>query len=138
MLVFSEFLDYHPTCQLISSSITARKVFDLVRREDIRIAMVEASKNGKPALSACAKEIEIICLENNSDISLDDMTKRIIGRMASFCLKPLGYYSVKHPGLAKVKILSKKLGLKYFKNASVFSYTGSCQVERIISRIETL
>ena len=128
---FENFIGTHSTFKRLKDSILAKRIYDeIIWDENNRIRMAEFSDSGKPALEACALEIERICASDpNPDIDLgDDTTRRIIGRMVSAALKPLGYVSVKKSRL------SYSLGLTKFKNAAVFKLTGNAK-QRIEKKI---
>jgi len=128
---FDDFIKSFPSCKVLRDSVSARHIYDeIIWDDNVRIKMVEASDAKSPALSACAKEIEAYCQNTpGNDLDLtNDTVKQTIGRMVAVSIAPFGYTS------SSKKRLSRILKLKYFFNATVFSYTGG-ETQRVVKKI---
>lgn len=128
---FDDFIQSFPSCKVLKDSASARYIYDeIIWNDNIRIKFIEASHAKSPALSACAKEIEIFCTSNPSnDLDLsNDTVKQTIGRMVATSIAPFGYTS------SSKKRLSLSLELNYFSNATVFCYTGG-ETQKVIKTI---
>lgn len=124
-MTFEEFINDFKTNRCLKDSNTAKKIYVIISREDVRIEMVWLSNHGLTALSACSNEIEEICEEADSDLSLDTkIVRQTIGRMCAASLAPLGYTPYKQ---GRVNAGHSK----YFTTAKVYKYSGG-EVETII------
>ena len=78
---FDSFVTSFPTNKVIQHSSSAKHIYDeIIWDDDVRIKFVEASENGRPALSACAKQVEDYCLNDPTcDLDLSNDTVLRIG-----------------------------------------------------------
>lgn len=116
MMNFPDFCKSFSTLYALESSKTAQYIYEnVIGAPGVRTRMALASEFRVPALSVCAKEIERICEQANSDLTLDRTVKQGIGRMVSESLRELGY--VVH---IKSSRLPAALHLNYFVNAATY------------------
>ncbi|WP_062349892.1 hypothetical protein [Bacillus kwashiorkori] len=130
-MTFESFIKTFPTNSVVANSKTGRFIYESIIWDDkVRIAFVEASNAGLPALSTCAKRIEEYCIcTSNNDLDLTNNTVRqTIGRMVNASLSPLGYTSK-----SKAR-MPKHLNLHYFTTAMTYHYTGG-ETQKIIKKI---
>lgn len=128
---FNDFLSENPNCSKFAGNTDALYIFDLLSKDESIINMVDASEAGKPALSACVKEIEeFFDNQQNPSVDLTDgFTRTAIGRMVKTILAPFGY----EPTVQKD--LPKAVRGKYFTSASCYEKTGTASM-RIVRTIE--
>ena len=95
-----------------------QELFDKLNADENIIKMIEFSDRDKPALAACAVEIEkwydskVNC---GVDLKLS-FPKTAVGNLVKSILKPFGYKVIKQ------KDLPKDNRGKYFKSASCYKY----------------
>lgn len=130
MINFEEFVALSTLNKIVADSKTALAIFNLIFSDPVRIKFVDITEAGLPALSACATEIEKLCMSETSDLVLTDQVKQTIGRMVSASLRPFGYLSRK----GRKARMPLHLKLKTFKYAYVFYYEGN-ETQRIERRI---
>ena len=128
---FSSFVSSFPTNKVVEHSSTAKHIYDdIILNDSVRIKFVEASENNRPALSACAKEIEDYCLNDPTcDLDLtNDTVKQTIGRMVKASISPFGYTT------KNKSRLSSELKLQFFVTAKNYEYTGG-ETQKIVKKI---
>ncbi len=130
---FSDFIFDNLNCSGFESNPDARAVFEILSEDRNIIAMIEASENGKPALSACAVEIEkFLSLKENPTMDLTDtFTKTVIGRMIKSILAPFGYLP------SKQNYISKNIQVVFFTSGMCYQKTGEASMH-VVKRIEEL
>ena len=110
--------------EALSSNQDFEDIFDILNRDDSIIAAICKCKEKKPALSACAKEIEKFCTPPTCTIDLaNEKTRQCIGLLQKAVLEPFGYQPTKQKHLYK---------LKFFKSASCYEPTGTPSLKIII------
>ena len=128
---FDSFVTSFPTNKVIQHSSTAKHIYDeIIWDDDVRIKFVEASENGRPALSACAKQVEDYCLNDPTcDLDLsNDTVKQTIGRMVKTAMLPFGYTT------KNKSRLSLELNLQFFVTAMNYEYTGG-ETQKVVKQI---
>ncbi|MCX4313381.1 MAG: hypothetical protein OSJ83_05910 [Clostridia bacterium] len=115
---FERFIDDNPTCSKFKDNRDARRIFDIINKQENILRMMEVSEFGKPALSACVKEIEDYCeSDSNTSIDLnDEFTRKAVGRMVKTVLAPYGYM------VERQRDIPQKAGAKYFSTASCYVF----------------
>lgn len=132
---FNDFINSNPNCSKYDGNAEAILIFEFLSRDESIIQMVEASENGKPALSPVVKDIEDL-LDNvaNPTISFEDnFTKQTVGLMVKSILEPFGYK------VKAQKALPKSSGARKFVSASCYEYDENAPASlRIVKRIENI
>lgn len=130
---FSDFIFDNLNCSGFESNPDARAVFELLSEDRNIIAMIDACENGKPALSACAEEIEkFLSLKENPTMDLrDTFTKTVIGRMIKSILAPFGYLPNKQ------NYISKNIQVVFFTSGMCYQKKGEATMH-IVKKIEEL
>lgn len=124
---YSDFINSYSALKVLADNKDSEAIFEILSRDENIYAAIEASKKGKPALSASVDEIEeFIGGRNNNAFTLSDFNKQAIGRMQKVILAPFGYV----PNGKK-----KALNSKYFSTASCYEFKEGNATTRI--RIET-
>lgn len=127
---FKSFISSFSTNSCVADNAVAEYVYsEIIWNETNRIKMADLSDAKKPALIACASQIEDYCKKNNNALDLtNDTVKQTIGRMIAESLAPLGYTKITQTRIPKV------LNLEYFVSSSVFEYTGD-ETQKIVKKI---
>lgn len=130
---FSDFIFDNLNCSGFENNPDARAVFELLSEDRNIIAMIDACENGKPALSACAVEIEkFLSLKDNPTMDLrDTFTKTVIGRMIKSILAPFGYLP------SKQNYISKNIQVVFFTSGMCYQKTGEATMH-VVKKIEEL
>ena len=117
MLQFDQFIPTFSSLSVLKDSKTAKYIYkNVIGRPDVRVRMAMASEFQIPALAVCAKEIETICVQAQSDLDLNNRTvKQGIGRMVKESLRDLGYEPVTNNNH-----LSDSLQLEFFSTATTY------------------
>lgn len=125
---FEQFIADNPTCGKFKENAGAVEIFDIINKRDNILRMIELSEFGKPALSACVKEIEEFCdSDRNFSINLqDEFTRKMIGRMVKSVLAPYGYR------VERQKEIPQKVESKYFSTASCYISTDNSDNLRMV------
>lgn len=114
----------HKILKELSSNPDFEAIFDILNRDDSIIAAICKCEEKKPALSACAKDIEKFCKTPTCTIKLaDNKTRQCIGLLQKAVLEPFGYQPTKQKHL---------YNLKFFKSASCYERTGTPSLKIII------
>ena len=124
---FEDFLKENQNCRGLGKSINAKKIFDLLSKDENIIKMIEITELGYPALAPCIKLVEKY--SNNIDMNFNDsFPKTAVGKMKKTILKPFGYESTNQ------KEISQIYRGKYFKSASCYKRLGKASLEVIVSK----
>ena len=124
---FEDFLKENQNCRGLGKSINAKKIFDLLSKDENIIKMIEITELGYPALAPCIKLVENY--SNNIDMNFNDsFPKTAVGKMVKTILKPFGYESTNQ------KEISQIYRGKYFKSASCYKRLGKASLEVIVSK----
>lgn len=130
----NDFLMENPTCTKAGSGDTAQKVFALLSQDANIIAMIDASEQGKPALTPCVPQIEALleeCAAPDFDVR-ENITRQTVGCMAKTILRPFGYRPFKQ------KNLPKGTG-KYFGSASCYTLSAPEEATmKVVKHIEEI
>ena len=115
---FDDFIMENKNCSGYENNKDMQELFDKLNADENIIKMIEFSDRDKPALAACAVEIEkwydskVNC---GVDLKLS-FPKTAVGNLVKSILKPFGYKVIKQ------KDLPKDNRGKYFKSASCYKY----------------
>lgn len=124
---FEDFLKENQNCRGLGKSINAKKIFDLLSKDENIIKMIEITELGYPALAPCIKLVEKY--SNNIDMNFNDsFPKTAVGKMVKTILKPFGYESTNQ------KEISQIYRGKYFKSASCYKRLGKARLEVIVTK----
>ena len=124
---FEDFLKENQNCRGLGKSINAKKIFDLLSKDENIIKMIEITELGCPALAPCIKLVEKY--SNNIDMNFNDFfPKTAVGKMVKTILKPFGYESTNQ------KEISQIYRGKYFKSASCYKRLGKARLEVIVTK----
>lgn len=130
---FDDFIAENPNCSKFKGDPDAISVFDILSKDENIISMIDVSEAGKPALTACVKEIETFFEnQNNPTFDLTDgFTRTAAGRMIKTVLAPFGYE------VTVQKDLPKASDAKYFTSASCYEKSGTAtmKVVRTIAEV---
>ncbi len=127
-----DFQRENPRRANIGGGATAQAVFDLLSLDSSIIAMIDASEQGKPALTPCVQQIENF-LEKRADPDFDvsqDKVRQTIGGMVKTILRPFGYRKI-----SQRSHLPKGTG-RYFVTAA--RYTLSAPEEATMRVVRTI
>ena len=118
---FGNFFDKYHMYKHFNDNMEAKYIFNkILSKKENLIEMVGLSELGKPALSACIKEVEEYSSSiNNPEFDLTNQyTKQALGTMVKAVMKPFGYESKKQ------KDIPKSYNTKFIKSAMVYQLTG--------------
>ena len=115
---FNDFITDAPNCSKYKDSKDMQELFDKLNTDENIIKMIEFSDSAKPALAACAIEVEKwYDSKNNCEVDLkQSFPKTAVGHLVKSILKPFGYK------VTKQKDLPKDNRGKYFKSATCYKY----------------
>lgn len=114
---------------------TAQAIFDLLSQDANIIAMIDASEQGKPALTPCVQQVENFLLSQaDPDFDVTHIeVRQAVGCMVKTILRPFGYRWLK-----RENHLPKGTG-RYFVGAARYSLSApeeaTMRVVRIIEEI---
>lgn len=117
-MYIKEFVKNNPTFRKYEKNVTANTILYIVSEMTNVAAMVKLSKEGKPALAACAETIESF-VERSKDPALDlsdRFVRNMVGRMVSEVMALYGYRACGQ------KALPRSNKLKYFVSGSCYCY----------------
>jgi hypothetical protein len=122
----------NPNCQKLRGNIDAEAIFNILSKDENIIAMLEISDLGKPALSACIKEIEkYFDLQKAPTFDLNEgFSKQAVGRMVKTIIKPFGYETHIQ------RELPKSCASKYFTSATCYRKTGIATMKVVKTIVE--
>lgn len=129
---FSDFIAQNPNCKKFSTDPEAMYIFEeILSKDENIIAMIDATKAKKPALSACVKEVETYYRSKTKpsfDLT-DDFTKQAVGRMVRTILKPFGYQTDSQ------KDMPKSCSADFVTSAMTYRFVGDATM-RVVQKIE--
>jgi len=129
---FEDFIAQNQNCKKYEGNSQAIHIFnEILSRDENIIAMIDASNNNKPALSACLNEVECYYkkLDNPIFLLTDDFTKQAVGRMVKTILEPFGY----QPAIQKN--MPKTSSPEFITSAMTYKYVGN-ETMRVVRKIE--
>lgn len=129
---FEDFIEQNPNCKKFVGDAMALYIFESIfSRDENVIAMIDATKAGKPALSACIREVEEY-YKNTLVPTLDltnDFTKQALGRMVKAVLEPFGYQTDKQ------KDMPRGISTEFVTSATVYKFSGNATM-KIVQEIK--
>ncbi len=117
---FDDFIKQNPMCQNLNGNKDARKIFDILNKDENIYNAIKISAIGKPALEANVNEIENYidkAGENNTFDLKVDINRMNVGKMQKTILAPFGYINIQNS--------TKQFKSKYFTSASCYEKTGT-------------
>ncbi len=130
---FNDYVNTSHSDKGLAQNRVAREIFEMIlSRDDVIIAMIDASECGKPALSACVLEIEAhFQMSQTREFDLTDRyMKQALGRMVRCVLEPFGYEPVGQ------KEMPRNLETKYLTSASFYEKKGKARLKVVKKIIE--
>ena len=115
---FNDFITEVTICSRYKNNKDMQELFDKLNADENIIKMIEFSDRDKPALAACAIEVEKwYDSKNNCEVDLkQSFPKTAVGHLVKSILKPFGYK------VTKQKDLPMENRGKYFKSATCYKY----------------
>lgn len=131
---YDDFIRENPTCAKMADSAVPQALFDLLSEDASILAMIDASEQGKPALSGCVRQVEKFLEDHPAsyfDVS-NPTVRQTVGCMVKTILRPFGYR------VTKQKNLPKGAGT-YFASASCYALSVPKEATmRVIKKIEEI
>ena len=135
---FETFLEESPPWRSLACNSDARRIFEILSRDDAIIAMMEYAEAGKPALSPCVPDIETFfdSLEHPTVDLRDSFFRQGIGCFVKSILKPLGYSP---RAVNQQKGIPAESKARYFKSASCYERNPAITPTlRVIKKLEEI
>lgn len=129
---FTDFIIQNVNCKKFTGDSEAMHIFEnILSRDENIIAMIDASKAGKPALAACLCEVETYYKGRHapSFILTDGFTKQALGRMVKTVLEPFGYQPDKQ------KDMPRGIAAEFVTSAMTYKFSGNATM-KIVHKIE--
>lgn len=131
---YQDYRNENPRCANLGGA-TAPAVFDLLSQDANIIAMIDASEQGKPALTPCVQQIEDFLL-SRADPDFDvtqHKVRQAVGCMVKTILRPFGYRWLK-----RENHLPKGTD-RYFAGASRYSLSAPEEATmKVVKQIEEI
>ena len=130
---FQDFMHSNPNYRKFEHNADAVQIFDFLSEDESIIKMIDVSEQGKPALAAVVKQLEMLLADIPAPtISfVDNFTKQMVGTMIKCILEPFGYR------VKGQKALPKDSGAKQFVSASCYQLNPEVPISlKVVKKIE--